>query len=388
MRIFILGIGATGSLLAKLLVRQGHQVVCGDRDPGRARAFLGEDSSLSIQRVNARKVYSIVKAARGCHLLVNASPAVLNKVILRAALRLRTHYMDTASHLRQSPFRVEQLHFDRQFRKKHRTALIDAGAAPGLTNVLAVHTAAALETLDRIQIRLFEGTASDNPVSQWSPDSSFDEAVSRPRVYRNGHFRFRTRFGERELFRFPPPIGQVGVVLAAQEEVVTLPRILRLSEMDAKIGGPDIERLRRWYRQGKLNRSRGLVAARFPATPTPRVITRLVRRGILRNARFAVAVLVSGRMRARAVMIRRDATFPSLVALRRRGLSCSPIAWANAHLAAIFVKHFPRQLSGVHLPEALPTAIHRRILADVRSHGIRLTKRVIYFKTSDEADDA
>ena len=388
MRVFILGIGATGSLLAKLLVRQGHQVACGDRDPGRARAFLGDHASLSIQQVNARNLHGIVKAARGCHLLVNTCPAVLNKVILRAALWLRAHYMDTASHLRQSPFRAEQLRFDRQFREKNRTALIHAGVAPGLTNVLAVHSAAALETLDRIQIRLFEGTASDKPVSQWCPDASFDEAVSRPRVYRNGHFLFRTRFGEREVFRFPRPIGRVGVVLAAQDEVVTLPRILHLREMDAKIGGPDTERLRRWHRQGKLNRSRGLVAARFPATPTPRVITRLVRRGILRNARFAAAVLVYGRMRARPVMIRWDATFPSLVELRRRGLSYSPIAWANAHLAAIFVKHFPRQLSGVHLPEALPTAIHRRILADVRSRGIRLTKRMTYFKTSDEADDA
>jgi hypothetical protein len=158
--------------------------------------------------------------------------------------------------------------------------------------------------------------------------------------------------------------------------------------MDAKIGGPDTERLRRWHRQGKLNRSHGLVAARFPVTPTPRVITRLVRLRILRNARFAAAVLVYGRMRARPVMIRWDVTFPSLVELRRRGPCYFPIAWANAHLAAIFVKHFPRQLFGVNLPEALPRTIHRRILADVRSCGIRLTKRITYFKTLDEADDA
>jgi hypothetical protein len=384
MRVFILGVGATGSLLAKLLVRQGHQVACGDRDPVRARAFLGERLSLSIQRVNARNLHGIVKAARGCHLLINACPAVFNKVVLRAALRLRSHYLDTASHLRQRPFRPEQLGFDGQFRRKHRTALIHAGAAPGLTNILAVHAAASLETLDRIQIRLFEGTASDDPVSQWSADVSFDEAVSRPRLYRNGHFRFGTRFGEREVFRFPPPIGRVGVVLAAQDEVVTLPHILRLHEMDAKIGGPDMERLRRWHRQGKLSRSRGLVAARFPATPTPRVLTRLVRRGILRNARFAEAVLVYGQMHGQPVLIRWDATFPSLVELRRRGWSCSPIAWATAQLTAVFVKHFPRNLPGVHVPEALPAPIHRQILGAVRSRGVRLTKRVIRLKTLEE----
>jgi len=387
MRVFILGVGATGSLLAKLLVRQGHQVACGDRDPGRARAFLGHRLSRSIQRVNARNLHGIVRAARGCHLLINACPAVVNKVILRAALRLRPHYLDTASHLRQSPFRPEQLSFDRQFRKKHRTALIHAGVAPGLTNVLAIHAAAALETLDRIQIRLYEGTSSDDPVSQWSPDSSFDEAVSRPRLYRNGHFRFGKRFGEREVFRFLPLIGRVGVVLAAQDEIVTLPHILRLHEMDAKIGGPDRERFRRWHRQGKLNRSRGLVSARFPATPTPRELIRLVRRGILRNARFAAAVLVYGRKHGQPVLIRWDATFPSLVELRRRGLSSSPIAWATAQLTALFVKHFPRQLPGVHPPEALPATLHRRIVRDARSRGVCLMKRVIRLKTSEETDD-
>lgn len=90
MRVFILGVGATGSLLAKLLIRQGHQVACGDRDPVRARAFLGEHSTLVIQRVNARNPRGIVKVAKGCHLLVNACPAPFNKTILRAALRLRS----------------------------------------------------------------------------------------------------------------------------------------------------------------------------------------------------------------------------------------------------------------------------------------------------------
>jgi hypothetical protein len=388
MRVFILGVGATGSLLAKLLTRQGHQVACGDRDPARARAFLGERSPLVIQQVNARNLTSIAKAAKGCQLLINACPAVLNKIIMRAALRLRTHYIDTASHLRTSPFRPEQLRFDRQFRKKRRLALIHAGVAPGLTNLLAIQAATGLDRLDKVEVRIFEDTASEDPVSQWSAESSFDEATSRPRIYRDGRFRFAPRFGERELFRFPPPIGRVGVVLAAQDEVVTLPSVLRLLDMDAKIGGTDMERLRRWYRQGKLSRSRGLVAARFPATPTPRTMTRLVRRGILRNARFAVSVLVYGHKRGRPVLVRRDAMFPSLFALRRRRLLCSPIAWGTAHLTALFVKHMPRDLAGVYVPEALPAAIRRNILRAARSSGIRLTRKVMRIQASDETESS
>ena len=50
MRIFVLGAGATGSLLAQLLERQGHTVWCGDRDPERGRRFLGERSTIAVTR--------------------------------------------------------------------------------------------------------------------------------------------------------------------------------------------------------------------------------------------------------------------------------------------------------------------------------------------------
>jgi hypothetical protein len=387
MRVFVLGVGAMGSLLTKLLLLQGHDVRCGDRDLSRARAFLGEHSTLLVQQVNARNSPGIVKAAKGCHLLVNACPAAFNRTILRAAVRLRSHYIDTASRLTQSPFRPEQYRFDRLFRENKRLALIHAGVAPGLTNLLAMQAAAELDSVERVQVRLFEETASDNPVSQWSADDSFDEAVSRPRIYRNGRFELGERFGERELFRFPAPIGQVGVWLAAQDEVVTIPHALRLREMDAKIGGIDMDRLRRWYRQGKLNRSRGLVAARFPATPTPRAMSKLVRRGILRNERFAASVLVYGRKQTHSLMIRWDGLFPSLFELCREGLTCSPVAWSAAHLTALFVKQMPRELAGVYTPEALPIATSRNILRAARSSGIRLTRKVMRLKRAGETPD-
>ena len=60
MRIFVLGAGATGSLLAQLLERQGHTVWCGDRDPVRARRFLGKKSTIPIAEVNARNLRGIV----------------------------------------------------------------------------------------------------------------------------------------------------------------------------------------------------------------------------------------------------------------------------------------------------------------------------------------
>jgi hypothetical protein len=376
MRIFVLGVGATGSLLVQLLEREGHRVSCGDRDPERARRFLGVTSSIPIHEVNARNIRSIVKAAEGAQLLINACPAVVNKIVLRAALRLRTHYLDMAAHLAENPFQAEQLRFETDFQNIRRTAVITAGVAPGLTNLLIAASADLLDTVETVHVRLYEATESDSPVSQWSAEVAFDEAVSRPRLYDHGRFQLGQRFGGREIFRFPSPIGPVGVVLAAQDEVVTVPQVIPLRTMDAKIGGADIEQLRRWYRQGKLRKSRGLVPSQFPRTPTPGTVHQLLHRGILHNARFAAAVIVEGRKQGQPTLVRWDVTVPSLYLLRRRGLLCSPIAWATAEMAALFVKHFPRKLVGVHPPEAFPAEIRQAILRDANSRGIQLVKRL------------
>lgn len=377
MRIFVLGVGATGSYLVKLLTRQGHHVTCGDRDPERAHRFLGVKFPIAVERVNARNLWRIVRAARGAQLVVNALPAVCNRIVLRAALRLRAHYLDMAAHLTKSPFRAEQWQFSKRFLEKGRAAVITAGVAPGLTNLLAAAAADSLDSVETVRIRLYESTESEYPVSQWSAEVSFDEAVSRPRVYHDRRFSLGQRFGEREIFHFSGPIGPVPVMLAAQDEVVTVPHVIPLRSMDAKIGGSDVGRLRRWYRQGKLRKSRGLVSSRFPRTPTPGTVDRLIRRGILHNAYFAAAVVVEGVKDGRRITIRWDATMPSLSQLYRHGELRPPIAWATARMAALFIKHFPRQLPGVHVPEALPQEVRRAILRDARARGFRLARRVL-----------
>jgi hypothetical protein len=384
MRIFVLGAGGTGSLLAQLLERQGHTVWCGDRDVERARRFLGKRSKIEVREANARNLWSVVRAGRGANLIVNASPAVYNKIILRAALRLRAHYLDLNSHLTHNPFRPEQFRFHRRFLAKKRTALVCAGAAPGLTNLLARRGSEMLDSVESIHIRLFESTESEDPISTWSADVAYDAAVSRPRVYRNGRFLLGKRFDEREVFRFAPPVGVAPVYLAAQDEVCLLPHVIQVRDVDAKIGGSDFERLRRWYRQGRLNRSAGIVRKRFPETLTPRRVAALIRKGVFENARFAAAVLVRGSKGDQSLLVRWDASFPTLYQIRRRGLVATPISYATAHLAAIFVKHFPRDSAGVMGPESLPVEMRRAILDGARSRDFRISVKVTRLKKLEE----
>lgn len=67
-----------------------------------------------------------------------------------------------------------------------------------------------------------------------------------------------------------------------------------MRNMDVKIGGNEFDRLRRWHKQGKLSKSRGMQKKNFPQTSSPRMIASLIRQGVLQNARFAAVVLVSG----------------------------------------------------------------------------------------------
>jgi saccharopine dehydrogenase-like NADP-dependent oxidoreductase len=391
MRIFVLGAGATGSLLAQLLERQGHTVWCGDRDPERARRFLGNKSTIAVTEVNARNLRGIVKAAKGCQLIVNASASVFNEIVMRAALRLRAHYLDLSSHLTRNPFKAEQFRYAKRFEEKNRAALINTGAAPGLTNLLVKRAAELLDEVESVQIRLYESSESDDPISQWSPVVSFDEAISHPRIYRNGKFHLGKRFSEIEKFRFPDPIGTARVVLAAQDEVATLPYFIHMRDLDVKIGGNEIDRLRRWHKQGKLSKSRGMARERFPQTSSPRTIAKLIRQGILQNARFAAAVLVRGVKRGKKVdqrlLIRSDCTFPTLYQIRRQGRYTTPVAYATAHIAALFIKFFPGELPGVFAPEMLPVETRRAIFAGLRNSGIKVTRKTTVLKESGELDE-
>lgn len=386
MRIFVLGTGATGSLLAQLLVRQGHQVVCGDRDPERARHFLGRRSPIEIRPVNARNLWGIVREARGSQLIVNASAAVFNEIVLRAALRLRAHYLDMSSHLTRNPFKAEQLRYAKRFEEKNRTAVINAGVAPGLTNLLVRRAADMFDRVEAVHVRLYESTESDDPVSQWSAAGSFDEATSRPRVLRDGKFQLARRFSEREKFRFPQPIGETGVLLAAQDEVGTLPHFIPMDEMDVKIGGNEMDRLRRWYRQGKLSKSAGIVHKRFPKTLTPRRVAKLIRHGSLQNARFAAAVLVTGIKKDEPMTIRWDCQFPTLYQIRLWGLAVTPVAYATATMASLFIRYFPKDEAGVFPPEALPLETRQAIFAGVRTRDFKITQKIRRLKKHEDED--
>ena len=91
-----------------------------------------------------------------------------------------------------------------------------------------------------------------------------------------------------------------------------------------------------------------------------------------------------GRKGRSVLLIRWDASFPTLYQIRERGLMSTPIAYATAHLAAIFIKHFPRDSAGVIDPATLPANTRRAILAEARSRDFRITLKIRRMKRKEE----
>ena len=86
-------------------------------------------------------------------MLVNTVPAVFNDTVIRAALRLRVHYLDMAAHLTPDPFKAKQLGYHDNFARRSRLALINAGGAPRLTKLLVARCATATAFIRRKRCR-------------------------------------------------------------------------------------------------------------------------------------------------------------------------------------------------------------------------------------------
>jgi hypothetical protein len=128
----------------------------------------------------------------------------------------------------------------------------------------------------------------------------------------------------------------------------------------------------------------------FPETSSPRAIASLIKRGILQNARFAATVLVQGRKRHpkedETLLIRSDAIFPTLYQIRQQGLFTTPVAYATAHAAALFIKNFPFEIAGVFPPEELPLETRRAIVAGIRKHRVKISHKTMMLKPIEEEE--
>jgi saccharopine dehydrogenase-like NADP-dependent oxidoreductase len=332
-------------------------------------------------------------------LVVNVAPPQFIPLAMKAALLAGRDYLDLSS---VSLYEIDGLPYEQMqdadaWAASGHTALINAGSAPGLTNIMAREGADLLDAIDRIAIKDFALTTCDEYVPLWILSVYAIDCATEPWIWEDGRPRKVPIFSGEEIYDFPPPIGTRGkVYLHAHEEPVTIPLHLGkpVRHCDYKIGEPDIdawrfmvERLRLMDETpvevgGAAVRPRDLLLALLPPTPSPQRVMQLVSGGRLAS-RCILTCDVSGtraegQQAGRPETVRLWTDSPDLAEACRLIPGASDISLLTSVPAAVFaLMLLRRQIDrpGVVLPETLGRVERDLLLEGIAEYGIEIRRR-------------
>jgi saccharopine dehydrogenase-like NADP-dependent oxidoreductase len=175
--------------------------------------------------VNATKIDEIVKAAEGCELIVNGLPPEFNMRVMDAAIAVGASYQDMAAGNDEQGFVAAvqaQLDRDAEFADAGLTALLTCGSAPGIANLIAREAVDKFDRVETIDFLVYEGVWTTHFIPfWWSPETAFDDMVSRPVVYRNGEHILVPPFNDPAWVDFPG-VGRRRMYDHHHEEPVTM----------------------------------------------------------------------------------------------------------------------------------------------------------------------
>ena len=241
MKVVILGFGAVGSVVARLLAKENSvdKIICADV---KFRYTL-KNKKISFQKVSILDKTGFFNFLHKTKpdVVINTSLPGFNKKIMEGCLKAGVNYFDTCSYWdlnikkkEGNPYIMEQLSYDNAFKKRGLKGLINAGVSPGLTNLITKECADRLDSVESIKIRLVEDTGSKELFFSWNKDWLLDEIASPPLVYHNGKYKLEEPFLGEEEFEFPSPIGKRKVYYFCQDEVGSLPLHIKVKNLDVK----------------------------------------------------------------------------------------------------------------------------------------------------------
>ncbi len=263
-KIMIMGAGAQGSTIAKRMEEDPRveEIVCADHDKRAAEELEKSLSKATAVQVDAREVSNIVAAAKGCDLIVNGLPPDFNMRVMDAALEAGASYLDMASFADENDDWVNGVRIvlarDEDFKKAGLTALIHCGSAPGIANVVTREGCERLDSVDTIEINVYEGIWTKRFIPfWWSPDTAFQDMADEPVVYENGEFKLVPPFNRPEWVEFRG-LGKRLMCDHHHEETVTMGLLADRHLKGAKniyfrYGGPGCDLAKRFWEMGLLS---------------------------------------------------------------------------------------------------------------------------------------
>jgi saccharopine dehydrogenase-like NADP-dependent oxidoreductase len=266
------GVGAIGRVVVRDLVESHsrNRILIADYNEAGARAYARSfrGRRVSAAFADAGETKQLAKLFRSHVVVINCTQHDFNLKVMRAALAARVHYLDLGGLFHWTR---EQLKLDKPFKRAGLTAILGAGCAPGITNVM---TSAAADRFDRItSVRIRVGTRDLNTKPSdfffpYSAQTVVEELTLKPWVFARGRFReVKPRTGW-ERVDFSRPVGAQWVVLTRHSEIATIPLTFRakgLRECDFKVGFD-----RKFVREVTRRLKASWTARDFTKLPAPR----------------------------------------------------------------------------------------------------------------------
>ncbi len=193
-KILVLGVGAQGSAAAKRLDEDPGvaEIVCADCDKTAVDNLVKDLKKAKGLQVDAHSKESIVSAARGVDLILNALPLECTKNVLDAALEVKTNYQDYAATTSLHEDWVESIRiqydvYGPKFREIGRTAIVGTGSAPGLICAATRDAMRYLDTCDTIYNIVWEGVEAKRFLPfWWSPVTALHDMSEKAYAFVDG----------------------------------------------------------------------------------------------------------------------------------------------------------------------------------------------------------
>jgi len=194
-----------------------------NKDAAEKLAQSYNDSRITAHFIDARNQKDLITLLNGKTVAINCLQYTFNILVMKAALKARTHYLDLGGLF---SWTKKQLKLNTAFEQAGLTAVIGMGCAPGITNVLAAYAVKQLKQVYSLKIRVGykDFRQSDGELYfPYSVHTIIEELTLKPWIFCDGKFKqVRPRTGW-ELMDFSPPIGPIWTLRTRHSEIATLP---------------------------------------------------------------------------------------------------------------------------------------------------------------------
>ena len=396
-RIIVIGVGAQGSTIAKRL--NDHpgvsEIICADYDRKAAEALSSSLSKATALQLDASDVNNVIRAARGCDLIVNGLPLDFNLPVMEAALAVNASYFDMAGPMEDIGF-VESYkllfsEWHEKFKAKGLTALIGGGSSPGLANIMAREAVEKMDRCETISIFVFENVLTKRFTPfWWSPEVAFWDMQYKTFRFENGQHVTDKPFSRPIRMKLRGIDREVRMVDHEHDEPITMgllaDKVLKgVKNVDFKYGGFGVKLSELFYRMGLLSDEpvdvngtkivpMDLILKLCPPAPKyPDELKAIITDGVLAEE-GAFLVRVEGYKDENPIRIDSYAMGPGLVeAFETSGLSHE--AYLTGQCASVFVKMMVDDAfteKGVFVPEQLEADAREYCFRNLADLGVTI----------------